>query len=244
MLATLKSEDFVYTCDSHLSDPCVQDKLLQSCHINASCYWPVQDTTVLTLSLCVSPCCLPFSSSFFKLGGQHTEDCEFERQQIPTDPSATLIAPTGPSADDIRKVIADYSARETRRTALKDEAEKNKDEDKDKKPEEKKGLVGGLISSVSSSISSLAMGDTEEKKDSKPSSPAPASPGSPTTTGIPSVPAQTHKKYTLHRTFFENRRAELRRREQTARAKEVSKGELRYHIAAQLADMPQVPRGF
>ncbi|RSH87869.1 uncharacterized protein EHS24_000387 [Apiotrichum porosum] len=166
VLATLKSEDFVYTCDSHLSDP------------------------------------------------------------------ATLIAPTGPSADDIRKVIADYSARETRRTALKDEAEKNKDEDKDKKPEEKKGLVGGLISSVSSSISSLAMGDTEEKKDSKPSSPAPASPGSPTTTGIPSVPAQTHKKYTLHRTFFENRRAELRRREQTARAKEVSK------------DMPQVPRGF
>jgi hypothetical protein len=50
--------------------------------------------------------------------------------------------------------------------------------------------------------------------------------------GVPSVPAQTHNKYALHRTFFESRKALRISTENAARAKEVSRG------------MPQVPRGF
>ena len=39
-----------------------------------------------------------------------------------------------------------------------------------------------------------------------------------------SPPASTHRKFALHRQIFDMRRAEIRRKEQGVKAKEVSKG--------------------
>lgn len=129
-------------------------------------------------------------------------------------------------------MISDYSARERTKEKVED---KDKDDKKDEKKEESKGVVSSLISSLTGK---------DEKKDKEAESPSkPASPA-PITTGIPSVPAQTHKKYALHRHFFENRKAELGRKQATARAKEVSKGELGFCGAQLTAGLPQVPRGF
>lgn len=48
-------------------------------------------------------------------------------------------------------------------------------------------------------------------------------------TSVPTTPAvaasASHRKFALHRSMFDMRKAELRRREQGAKAKEVSKGE-------------------
>ncbi|CAK9787383.1 DUF1742-domain-containing protein [Cutaneotrichosporon oleaginosum] len=156
VLATLKTEDFLYTCEGHLSDV------------------------------------------------------------------ATPIAtpPPGPSADDVRKIVEEYRARETRRNDAKEEK-------KDDKDDEKKKESGGLLSY----LPSLPGFGQEEKKDSSspksPRSPAPVSP-----VNVPSSPAPpAHRKFALHRAIFSNRQAELARKEQAARAKEVSK------------NMPQAPRG-
>ncbi|ORY23701.1 VPS4-associated protein 1 [Naematelia encephala] len=134
VLATLKTEDFLYTCDGHLSDP-------------------------------------GFAS-----------------------PIVSTPAVPSPSAEDIKKVVSEYQAR----TATKSSDLKSKTEDKDK------------------------------DKDKDTASPTPKSP-TPFPTATPSAP--THRKFALHRQIFEMRKADIRRKEQGAKAKEVSKG------------LPQVPRG-
>ncbi|WVQ98435.1 hypothetical protein IAU59_005558 [Kwoniella sp. CBS 9459] len=153
VLATLKTEDFLYTCDGHLTDP--------------------------------------------------------------ASPIAPPITSAGPSADDIKKVISDYHTREARK------AEKGKDKDKDK-----------------NETDTGKDKDKDEKEEAKsddkaaPSSSVPSTPSTPTTS-VPvssTPPAPTHKKFALHRHIFEMRKHELRRKEQGAKAKEVSKG------------LPQVPR--
>ncbi|TXT08779.1 hypothetical protein VHUM_02907 [Vanrija humicola] len=132
------------------------------------------------------------------------------------DSATALASPApGPTAEDIRKVVAEYGVREARKAEKKAEAEKDKDKDADK---DKKSAF---------SLGGIASGGAEEVKDeSKPASPAP-----PITANIPSSTAPTHNKYALHRSIFEARRADLIRKQQAARAKEVSKG------------LPQVPRG-
>ncbi|WVQ79621.1 hypothetical protein IAT38_001721 [Cryptococcus sp. DSM 104549] len=132
VLATIKTEDFLYTCDGHLSDP--------------------------------------------------------------ASPIAAPAPPPGPSAEDIRKVVADYNAREARK---KKGAEKKDDKDKDKDKDGKDG-----------------------KKDSaKSPSPAPASVPVATT-----PPAPTHRKFALHRQMFEMRKNELKRKDMQSKAREVGRG--------------------
>ncbi|OCF44735.1 hypothetical protein I317_01425 [Kwoniella heveanensis CBS 569] len=144
VLSTLKTEDFLYTCDGHLTDPA-----------------------------------------------------------SPIAPSAA--ATTGPTADDIKKVISDYHSREARKA--------NKDKDKDQSKD----------------------GDGEKDRDKDGAkknlgSPSTSTPSTPTVPVASTPPVPTHKKFALHRHIFEMRKTELRRKEQGAKAKEVSKG------------MPQVPR--
>jgi len=162
----------------------------------------------------------------------------------------TLIPATGPSAEDIRKVIAEYGAREARRTAVAEKKKEDEDKDKEKKDEKKdesKSMLGSIASAAVGAASSAASAAVssftakDEKKSptsSKPSSPAPGSPSTPPMAGVPSVPAQTHKKYALHRTFFEARKATHISRQNTARAKEVSKGELRLSCTADSRHAP------
>ncbi|OCF55062.1 hypothetical protein L486_07172 [Kwoniella mangroviensis CBS 10435] len=135
VLATLKTEDFLYSCDGHLTDS-------------------------------ASP--------------------------IPT-PAST----PGPSADDIKKVIADYHQREARKS---DKGDKDKDKDKGKDEQEKE--KGNDVKVVDS-----------PKSPSTPSIPTSSTPQNP-----------THRKFQLHRHIFEMRKNELRRKEQGNKAKEVSKG--------------------
>jgi len=115
--------------------------------------------------------------------------------------SASQINPppvvTGPTPEDIRKVVAEHQAKESRKSKNTDtEKDKDKDKDKDKKKEDK------------------------ESPKPKPTSPAlvPAIPTSP--------PVASHRKFALHRQVFDMRKAEIKRREQGVKAKEVSKGEL------------------
>ncbi|KAL1406114.1 hypothetical protein Q8F55_007797 [Vanrija albida] len=165
VLATLKAEDYLYTCDGHLGD--------------------VGFATALA-----SP------------------------------------AP-GPSADDIRKVVAEYGAREARKAEKKDGEDKDKDKDK-----ASAFSLGGIASGIAGGVGAVASGvgsavgltGGDEKDEAK-------APTPPITANIPSSSAPSHKKYALHRSIFEARRADLIRKQQTARAKEVSKG------------LPQVPRG-
>jgi hypothetical protein len=106
--------------------------------------------------------------------------------------SATLISPppaptpSGPSQEEIKKVIADYKAREEKKGVKSDEKETDKGKKEDKKEE----------------------------------IPKPASP-------IPSTPAASHRKFALHRQIFEMRRDDIRRKEQSVKAREVGKGMLR-----------------
>ncbi|ORX39579.1 VPS4-associated protein 1 [Kockovaella imperatae] len=153
VLATLKTEDFLYTCDGHLSDPGF-----------------------------ASPIAPPPSNS-------------------------------GPSPEDIRKVIADYHAREAKKASPteKDAKEspqgsKNDTEGKDKS----KSVNPGAEKSPAHSVDLSNMSNLPVSTASPPS---------------------THRKYALHRQIFDMRRAEIKRKEQGVKAKEVSKG------------LPQVPRG-
>ncbi|KAK4683779.1 hypothetical protein P7C73_g6447, partial [Tremellales sp. Uapishka_1] len=137
VLSTLKTEDFVYTCDGHLTDPGFATLI---------------------------PIPVPAQSP-------------------------------GPSSEDIRKVVSDYEARKTKATA---DGNKNKDEKSDKEKE-------------------------------KPAKPAPIP--VPVASPVPALaPTPSHRKFALHRSIFDMRKAEIRRREQGVKAKEVSKG------------LPQVPR--
>ncbi|KAK1924588.1 VPS4-associated protein 1 [Papiliotrema laurentii] len=135
VLSTIKTEDFLYTCDSHLLDP-----------------------------------------GF-----------------------ATLIPPTqtGPSAEDIQKVIADYHVREARKAEAakgkNDEGKEEKNDAKDTKDPKK----------------------ASDKGDTNPASPSAA----------PTSPAlATHRKFALHRQIFEMRQHEIRKKEQGVKAREVGKG--------------------
>nr|XP_019043116.1 hypothetical protein I302_08827 [Kwoniella bestiolae CBS 10118]OCF22046.1 hypothetical protein I302_08827 [Kwoniella bestiolae CBS 10118] len=146
VLATIKTEDYLYTCEGHLTD-----------------------------SGFASP--------------------------IPT-PAST----SGPSADDIKKVIADYHQREARKNTKDD---KDKDKDKDKKDDKDKDKDKDEQ-------------EKEEKKEKPSSGPSPSTPSIPTSS-TPQPP--THRKFQLHRHIFEMRKNELRRKEQGNKAKEVSRGE-------------------
>ena len=122
-----------------------------------------------------------------------------ENSASPISPPSTP-AP-GPSADDIKKVIADYQAREARK------GEKGKDKDGEKKDDKSKS----------------GESDKDKDKDKKKKTDGAVSPPSiPLTT--PS-PAATHRKFALHRQIFDMRRADLKRKTQGVQAKEVSKGE-------------------
>ncbi|KAL7422101.1 hypothetical protein Q5752_002744 [Cryptotrichosporon argae] len=133
---------------------------------------------------------------------------------------ATQIPTPGPSAEDVRKVVADYHVREARKAeaakAGKDGAGKDKEgkegkDDKDECKDKDKGK-DGPASNPSAPTSSPSQRQAQ-------ASPAPT----------PTPP--THRKFALHRQLFESRKAELRRREQAAKAREMSRG------------LPQVPRG-
>ncbi|BEJ00097.1 hypothetical protein CcaverHIS631_0411390 [Cutaneotrichosporon cavernicola] len=153
-----------------------------------------------------------------------TEDFLYTCQGHLTDVATLIAAPSGPSADDIRKVVDEYRARETRRTETK--AEKDDKDDKDKDKEKKEKESGGLLSY----LPSLPGFGHEEKESSSPKSPR--SPAPVTPVNVPSSPAPpAHRKFALHRAIFSSRQGELARKAQTARAKEVSK------------TLPQAPRG-
>ncbi|WWC61468.1 uncharacterized protein I303_104052 [Kwoniella dejecticola CBS 10117] len=155
VLATLKTEDFLYTCEGHLLDA-------------------------------ASPISPP-----------------------------TPAASPGPSAEDIKKVIAEHQAREARKA----EKGNNDSKDKDKEGAEDKDKV-----------------KNKDKDKDQVKSPASNTPSIPTATSPspspsqPPLPAPTHKKYALHRHIFEMRKNELKRKEMGNKAKEVSRG------------LPQVPR--
>ncbi|WRT66825.1 uncharacterized protein IL334_003788 [Kwoniella shivajii] len=141
VLATLKIEDFLYTCEGHLTDPASP----------------------------ISP------------------------------PAAT----SGPSADDIKKVISDYQSREARKFSKIEE----KDKDKDQEKKDEKGEIDKI--------------KEKDKDQDKPKSPEASTPSIPTAS-TPVSP--THRKFALHRHIFEMRKNDIRKREQGIKAKEVSKG--------------------
>ncbi|KAK8870066.1 hypothetical protein IAR55_000636 [Kwoniella newhampshirensis] len=140
VLATIKTEDFLYTCDNHLLDPA-----------------------------------------------------------SPIAPPPTVAS--SPTPDEIRKVVEDYKAREARKSKDQD---KEKESDQDRK-DEKEGQTKS---------SSAGGGSTN---------PTPVGATSPT-------PAAAHRNFTLHRSIFEMRKNEIKRKEMGAKAREVGKG------------LPQVPR--
>lgn len=71
----------------------------------------------------------------------------------------------------------------------------------------------------------------DDDKDKKDETKSPKTPETPPSVGVPTSNQRTHKKYALHRQIFESRKAEIRRKEQTVRAKEVSKGLSRVELA-------------
>lgn len=106
----------------------------------------------------------------------------------------------------------EYRARETRRAEAKEE---KKEDDKDEKKKESGGFLSYLPSLP-------GFGQEEKKESSSPKSPRSPAPVSPV--NVPSSPAPpAHRKFALHRAIFSSRQAELARKEQAARAKEVSK---------------------
>lgn len=148
------------------------------------------------------------------------------------DSSATLIpeppAATGPSKEDIAKVIQEHKKKEA------DRADKAKQTEKQDAEEKGKG----------------------DSKDSEESKPKPASsPSPPSTIHIPESSAPTpskHRRFALHRGIFSMRERDVRSREHVAKAKEVGKGESSWLIAEQTVfikhqtihtGLPQVPRG-
>lgn len=120
--------------------------------------------------------------------------------------SATLInppapTPSGPSAEDIRKVISDYKSRESKK------AEGDKGKEKEKEKEVK----------VDDSL--------EPPPEPLVKSPSPK-PQPTSSTHVPvAAPAPSHKKYALHRQIFDMRRDEIKRKEMGVKAREVGKGE-------------------
>ena len=107
-----------------------------------------------------------------------------------------VVAP-GPSPEDVRKVIADYQARESKKA----ESTKSSSDTKDKDDNEK----------------------TKESSTPPPPTPVPVPVPTPAAIASPQ-PTSTHRKFALHRSIFEMRKSELKRREQAGKAKEVSKG--------------------
>lgn len=116
--------------------------------------------------------------------------------------------------------MADYKAREAKKTEKAAATEGNDKDSKDKDKEAKSA------SSPGPAVAPISV------------------PGTPPAAANP----QTHKKYALHRQIFEMRKMELKRKEQGVKAKEVGRGELQVRLI--LVDqlliwlgLPQVPRG-
>jgi hypothetical protein len=109
-----------------------------------------------------------------------------------------IPAVIGPSPEEIKKAIAEHQAKEARK-ASSSTSSSNTDKDKEK----------------------------DKDKDVKPKSPTrtPISPAIPIPATTNTPPIASHRKFALHRQVFDMRRAEIRRREQGVKAKEVSKGE-------------------
>lgn len=104
-------------------------------------------------------------------------------------------APSGPSQEDIKKVISDYKAREAKKGTGDKDKETKVDDSREPPPEP-------LVKSSTSTP--------------KPASPSPVS--------IP-VSAAGHRKFALHRQIFEMRQNEIKRKEMGVKAREVGKGE-------------------
>ncbi|EAL19441.1 hypothetical protein CNBH0130 [Cryptococcus deneoformans B-3501A] len=111
-------------------------------------------------------------------------------------PTPASPTPAKPSPEDIRKVVAEYQAREAGRS--KSAAGKDKEGEGGPKDQDK-GKEKGRESPKS------------------PASPAPASTPTP-------APTPTHRKFALHRAIFDMRRNELKRREMGVKAREVGRG--------------------
>jgi hypothetical protein len=106
-------------------------------------------------------------------------------------------------------VISDYHSREAKK-AEKEKTKgadgKDKDKEKDKDNDKDKDKDAGKATG----------------SPAKSPSPAIKSPASPPAGATPSG---THRKYALHRQIWDMRRMEMRKKDHTARAKEVGKGE-------------------
>lgn len=108
--------------------------------------------------------------------------------------SASLIpppTPAGPSAEDIKKVVAEHAAKEAKKEA---KAKDGKDGEKGKDDNGKDKVSPIPVPSPVAAVSA------------------------------PSTPVPQHRKFALHRQIFDMRKAELKRKEQGVKAKEVSKG--------------------
>lgn len=125
--------------------------------------------------------------------GWFSSKCSASLIPPPTPASST---PAKPSAEDIRKVVAQYQARES----AKSKSAAGKD----------KGDGSG------------SKGQDKEKEKGKESPKSPASPA-PASTPTP-APTPTHRKFALHRAIFDMRRNELKRREMGVKAREVGRG--------------------
>lgn len=130
-------------------------------------------------------------------------------------PIAPPPTPPGPSADDIRKVISDYEARQAKKAAAGTAAggdSKGKEADGKEDKSAKDAKDGNKASSSPSRIPS-------------------STPASPPAAATPAAAPATHRKFALHRQIWEMRRQEMKRKEMSSKAKEVGRG------------LPQVPRG-
>ena len=148
-------------------------------------------------------------------------DCELDPDNAPPlsallTISASLIPPpqTGPSAEDVKKVVADYHVREARKAIeAKESGKTDKDsKDKDNKAKDDKEKEKDK--------------DKEQDEDKSKDSPAPTIPSIPI-----AAPAPSHRRFALHRQMYDMRKNEIKRKEQGVKAREVGKG------------LPQVPRG-
>jgi hypothetical protein len=105
-------------------------------------------------------------------------------------------------------VISEYHSREAKKAekAKGADGDKDKDKDKDKEKDNDKDKDAEKVSG-------------SPAKSPSPSIKSPASPPAGTT------PSGTHRKYALHRQIWDMRRMEMRKKDHTAKAKEVGKGE-------------------
>ncbi|KAJ9116597.1 hypothetical protein QFC20_000530 [Naganishia adeliensis] len=128
----------------------------------------------------------------------NTEDFLYACPKHLTD-SATAIpepTPTGPSAEDIAKAVAEHKAKEERRLAKQKGKGEGEDKGKTKEDSDKAKASPGIPSPI-------------------PSLPTAENPSTPPKTG--------HRRYALHRALFTMRQRELRMREQGVQAKERGK---------------------